>query len=123
MGIEDLEAISTFLGSKSYVMGGDKPSEIDAVLFAFMAVVVHTSDEGGIFKTLIEKRLTNLNQHMVRMKNKFFPDWDVLVNGPVKANAANASSNSGGAAETKKVPPPKPAQPPTPQKNKAAPKK
>ncbi len=23
-GIEDLEALSTFLGSKSYVMGGDK---------------------------------------------------------------------------------------------------
>ena len=97
MGIEDLEAISTFLGSKvrqllaihsicsfhsksigspkSFVMGGEKPSEIDAVLFAFVACLVYTSaadgGDGGMFKTLVEKRLTNLNQHMLRMKNRF----------------------------------------------------
>jgi hypothetical protein len=69
MGIEDLEAISAFLGSKSYVMGGDRPSEIDAVLFGFIACVVYTAeDETSMFKTLVEKRLTNLNQHMIRMK-------------------------------------------------------
>ena len=53
-------------------MGGEKPSEIDAVLFAFVACLVYTSEaDGGMFKTLVEKRLTNLNQHMLRMKNRF----------------------------------------------------
>ena len=53
-------------------MGGERPSEIDAVLFAFVACLVHTSEaDGGMFKTLVEKRLTNLNQHMLRMKNRF----------------------------------------------------
>ena len=56
-------------------MGGERPSEIDAVLFAFVACLVHTapSDENGMFKTLVEKRLTNLNQHMIRMKSRY--EW------------------------------------------------
>jgi len=32
-GIEDLEALSTFLGNKTYILGGDQPSELDCVLF------------------------------------------------------------------------------------------
>jgi Glutathione S-transferase, C-terminal domain len=32
MGIEDLTAVSTFLGSKTFMLGGDKPSDLDAVL-------------------------------------------------------------------------------------------
>ena len=78
-GIEDLEALSTFLGTKTYLMGGDRPSEVDCVLFGFICVIVHTSHEGSVLKTLVEKRLTNLFQHMNRMKLKYFPDWDEIV--------------------------------------------
>ena len=59
------------VASKSFVMGGEKPSEIDAVLFAFVACLVYTSAADDMFKTLVEKRLTNLNQHMLRMKNRY----------------------------------------------------
>ena len=36
VGIEDLEALSAFLGTKQWMMGGEKPSEIDCVVFAFV---------------------------------------------------------------------------------------
>lgn len=81
MGIEDLESLSTFLGSKTYLMGGDKPTELDCVLFGFIVCIVYTSQENSIYRTLVEKRLTNLFQHMNRMKVKYFPDWDDLIAG------------------------------------------
>jgi len=113
MGIEDLEAISTFLGAKSFVMGGEKPSEIDAVLFAFVACLVYTSaadgGDGGVFKTLVEKRLTNLNQHMLRLKNRLFPDWDDILSGKQPSSGEKESN-------AKKTPPPKP-EPPKAQTN------
>ena len=32
-----------------------------------------------MLKTLIERRLTNLNHHRKRMKEKYFPDWETIV--------------------------------------------
>ena len=101
-GIEDLEALSTFLGSKSWVMGGEKPSDIDCVLFGFVSVVVFTSSDASIYKTLVTKRLTNLHQHMQRMKAKYFPDWDELIKGKEKVQQKQEK--------------PAPARPPAPTK-------
>ena len=106
MGIEDLEAISTFLGTKTFIMGGDKPTDLDCVLFGFMTTLVYTSHDNSIYKTLIEKRLTNLNQHMLRMRGKFFPDWNDLI--------------AGKEPQPKKDPP---AKPPPPQNNQSEAKK
>ena len=79
MGIEDLTAISSFLGSKTYILGGDKPSELDAVLFGFVTFILNSSPDDSPFKTLVEKRLTNLVQHSKLIKSKCFPDWDKLI--------------------------------------------
>ena len=82
MGIEDLQAVSSFLGSKTYILGGDKPSDLDAVLFGFMCLILYSSPQDSVFKTLVEKRLTNLFQHTKLMKSKFFADWDKLIESP-----------------------------------------
>lgn len=124
LGIEDLEAISTFMGSKSYVMGGEKPSEIDIVLFAFISVIVNTSPDNSIYKTLVEKRLTNLNQHMLRMKAKIFPDWDELLRGKEPDSEETPPEDVGDTkkSEAAAVPaPPRPAAPPAAAAAKAAP--
>ena len=133
VGIEDLEAVSTFLGTKSYLMGGEKPSEVDCALFGFVAHIVRCSPEGSIFKTLVEKRLTNLNQHCLRMRAKFFPDWVELIaektadeaSEPLKkddkmpADKAPASKYAISAApssEAKASPQKAPSRPPAPKK-------
>eukprot|EP00095_Tigriopus_kingsejongensis_P008135 maker-scaffold1462_size40154-snap-gene-0.10 protein:Tk08135 transcript:maker-scaffold1462_size40154-snap-gene-0.10-mRNA-1 annotation:"gst-n-metaxin-like protein" len=91
MGIEDLEAISALLGTKSYVMGGDKPTLLDCTLFGFVACIVYTCQEDSIYKTLVEKRLTNLNQHCLRMKAKYFPDWnDLILNGTSETKSSKS---------------------------------
>ena len=82
MGIEDLQAVSSFLGSKTYMLGGDKPSDLDAVLFGFMCFILYSSPPDSAFRTLVEKRLTNLFQHTRLMKSKYYPDWDKLLAEP-----------------------------------------
>ncbi|TRY76585.1 hypothetical protein TCAL_00118, partial [Tigriopus californicus] len=94
MGIADLEAISALLGSKSFVMGGEKPSVLDCTLFGFVACVLYTCQENSTYKSLIEKRLTNLNQHCLRMKAKHFPDWNTLINGPSELKAPTTEKTS-----------------------------
>ena len=65
MGIEDLQSISSYLGSKIYMLGGDKPSDLDAVVFGFMCFILYSSPQDSVFKTLVEKRLTNLVQVLI----------------------------------------------------------
>lgn len=79
MGIEDLQAISNYLGSKLYLMGGDNPTEVDCCLFAFLSIILFTSQEGSVFKMVVEKRLGNLLQFTKRMQNNFYPDWDDVI--------------------------------------------
>lgn len=98
IGIADLEAISALLGSKSFVMGGEKPTTLDCTLFGFVACVLYTCQENSTYKSLIEKRLTNLNQHCLRMKAKYFPDWATLINGmpDLKALTTEKTSDENG---------------------------
>lgn len=100
MGIEDLQTLSTFLGTKLFMMGGDSPTELDCVVFGFMCVILHTSKDDSIYKTLVEKRLTNLFQHTKRMKSKFYPDWEEVV-GEEK-NVDNEDEQSGSDTEVGK---------------------
>ena len=79
MGVEDLQTLSNFLGSKLYLMGGDNPTEIDCCLFAFLSVILYTFPEDSAYRIVVEKRLGNLLQFTKRMKNNLFPDWDEIV--------------------------------------------
>jgi hypothetical protein len=79
MGVEDLQTLSTFLGSKLYLMGGDNPTELDCVVFGFITVILHTFPQDTVYRIVVEKRLGNLLQHTKRMKNNYFPDWDQII--------------------------------------------
>lgn len=90
-GIEDFEALSTFLGTKKYLMGGDRPTEVDCVLFGFVMCVLKTSQEGSLYKALVEKRLKNLVRHADRIRSKYFPDWDAIINAKCAGNFKTAT--------------------------------
>ena len=79
MGVEDLQSLSNFLGSKLYLMGGDQPTEVDCVLFGFLSVILYLCPEDSVFRIVVEKRLGNLLQFTKRMKNNYYPDWDDVV--------------------------------------------
>ncbi len=80
MGVETLQSISNYLGSKLYLMGkGDTPTEVDCTLFAFLSVILYTFPEDFVLRIVVEKRLGNLLQFTKRMKNNFFPDWDEVI--------------------------------------------
>ena len=74
MGIENLNALSTFLGDKEFMMG-DQPTELDCVLFGFMCVFLHCTPKDNIYTQKIEKELNNLRQHADRMIELYWPDW------------------------------------------------
>ena len=50
MGVEDLQSLSNFLGSKLYLMGGDQPTEVDCVLFGFLSFILYTCPEDSVFR-------------------------------------------------------------------------
>jgi len=79
MGVETLQTLSTFLGSKLYLMGGDVPSEIDCVLFGFLTTILYTLPEDNTLRIVVEKRLGNLLQFTKRMKNNVYPDWEDII--------------------------------------------
>ena len=79
MGIEDLQSISNYLGSKVFFMDTENPTEIDFVLFGFLSCILYTLPEDSVFRILVEKRLGNLLQFTNRMKNNFYPDWDEII--------------------------------------------
>ena len=118
-GIADLEAVSAFLGSKTFVMGGERPTEVDCALYAVTSAMVHAGAEGSVFKALIERRLTNLNQHMKRMTVKVYPDWQELISGMEPETILEEQKRDGGKAEEKAAPP---AKPPPPKAQQQQPK-
>jgi len=60
-------------------MGGDSPTDIDLALFGFMCSIMYASPKDSPFKICVEKRLTNLLNHLKNMKAKYFPDWESLI--------------------------------------------
>ncbi len=75
MGIEDLKALSTLLGSKPFMMG-NAPTELDAVVFGFMCMVLYCSPKSSPYRQKAEKDLKNLVEHTDRMIAKYWPDWE-----------------------------------------------
>ena len=83
----DLRAVSDILGSKDFLFG-DSPCLVDAVLFALVAIFAWDLDESPQGK-LIRTELTNLERHANRMKERFYPDWDQIVEQSKETNNAN----------------------------------
>ncbi len=74
MGTEDLNALSTFLGNKKYMMG-DQPTELDCTMFGFMCMFLFCTPKDNIYVQKIERDLTNLCQYTDRMIQMYWPDW------------------------------------------------
>lgn len=68
---KDLDALSTYLGSKPYFFG-DKPTLIDAVIFATVGNVI-LSDVDIVLDKLVRK-YENLLMHSKRMQQEYFSD-------------------------------------------------
>ncbi|XP_065324748.1 failed axon connections homolog isoform X1 [Gordionus sp. m RMFG-2023] len=74
----DLNALSTFLGNKSYFMG-EQPSEVDASIFGIISQFLWTLPSDNLLKDKFQTDWTNLASYCVRMKKRFWPDWDERI--------------------------------------------
>ena len=75
MGKKDLRALSDYLGTKEYLFG-DKPVETDCVLFGFMAQFLFVEPKEHVLVKYIEEECSNLKEHCMRIKEKYWTDWD-----------------------------------------------
>jgi hypothetical protein len=75
MGImkDDLQAVSDFLGEKKFMMGDNKASELDCVIFGFLSQMKWQSSV--CVKELITS-FPNLSKYCDRLRGLYWPDWD-----------------------------------------------
>ncbi|TRY76963.1 hypothetical protein TCAL_07306 [Tigriopus californicus] len=75
MTLEDVKCLSDYLGDKPYLMG-DKPTEIDCVLFGFTCMAIYATPEHSSYHKCLMEDFQNLKLHNDRIKSEFWPDWD-----------------------------------------------
>jgi glutathione S-transferase len=71
LGIADIDALGHWLGNRPWGFG-DKPTVIDAVLFAFIASITHTPWDFPLKAHTLKHR--NLVDHSARMLKTYFPE-------------------------------------------------
>ncbi|XXX77592.1 glutathione S-transferase family protein [Sorangium sp. So ce134] len=71
IGIEDITAVSGYLGSKSFFMG-ERPTTADAAVYAYMANAIEVPIEHPVQEHGRSSR--NLVQYCERMRGRFFPE-------------------------------------------------
>ncbi|XP_005090892.3 failed axon connections homolog [Aplysia californica] len=77
--LEDLQALTDFLGDKKFMMG-DEITEVDCCVFGFLCqLIYHQKDE--FFDGLVEARFPSLVQYKDRVKTLVWPDWDDISAG------------------------------------------
>jgi len=77
MSFKDLRALSNWLGSKPFFLGAS-PTTVDCVLFGHLAQFLYI-DIGFPQKTFMEDQCPNLVALVGRMKEKFWPSWDIEI--------------------------------------------
>jgi len=73
LGLDDLRAISKYLGSKHYLTGY-KPTQVDATMFGFLAQIVYAPFDSP-HRHLIDSECINLREYCERIKGRYWPDW------------------------------------------------
>jgi glutathione S-transferase len=73
----DLRAVSAILGENHFICG-DRPCEYDCGIFAVLAQVVWGKPDSR-YKKLFEEECRNLEEYCVRMRERYFPDWNDLL--------------------------------------------
>ncbi|XP_035692343.1 failed axon connections homolog [Branchiostoma floridae] len=79
---KDLRAISTFLGTKPYLMG-DEPTEVDAAVFGQLSELLWTLP-GSYLHRIVTVDCPNLQAYCSRIKDRYWPDWDQLTKNAKK---------------------------------------
>jgi len=73
IGMQDSDALSNFLGNKKFIMGGDKPTSLDAVVYAFVIHCVWVPFDNPV-RDHILKNHKNLLEYIDRMQQLCFPE-------------------------------------------------
>ena len=78
IGKKDLKALSDFLADKPFLMGS-KFSTVDCTIFGFLVCVFWGSPKDDVHRVYAEKELPNLKEYALRIKEKYWPDWDECI--------------------------------------------
>ncbi|XP_055859616.1 failed axon connections homolog isoform X2 [Biomphalaria glabrata] len=73
--LTDLQALSDYLGDKPFLMG-DNPCDVDCSAFGLLAQILWHAPEHN---NLIPNSFPSLHRYCLRMKEKFWPDWDDCI--------------------------------------------
>ena len=79
LGREDIIAIATFLGDKTYFMG-DRPSTLDATAFGFLINTFGCPIESPVKDYALT--MDNLKDYCRRMQMEFFPEFPLIIGYP-----------------------------------------
>ncbi|KAK7082017.1 hypothetical protein SK128_002002 [Halocaridina rubra] len=82
MGRKDLAALSSWLGDKPFFMG-EKPTEVDCAIFGMLSQIQWNS-AGSPYLHMLESDFVNLSAYCLRVKEKFWPDWNKCLYPPVE---------------------------------------
>eukprot|EP00058_Branchiostoma_floridae_P005309 XP_002590797.1 hypothetical protein BRAFLDRAFT_218610 [Branchiostoma floridae] len=74
---KDLKAISTFLGTKPYLMGDD-PTEVDAAMFGQLSGILWGFPDSYLHR-IVTVDCPNLQAYCNRIKDRYWTDWDQLT--------------------------------------------
>jgi glutathione S-transferase len=75
--VTGLQATSDLLGDKPFIMG-QTPCEVDCSVFGLLSQFVwHVDDD--ILTNLIQEKFPTLYNYCLRMKERFWPDWDYCI--------------------------------------------
>lgn len=77
VGIEDIRAISRYLGDKQYLFG-DTPTKADCGVFGHLSQVLYP-DMPYPHRDFIQTECPNLVRYMEHMRQTYWADWDSLV--------------------------------------------
>ncbi|XP_065560538.1 failed axon connections homolog [Artemia franciscana] len=77
IAIEDLRALSNFIGSKKFLMG-DVPCEEDCAVFGMLVQIVWNLP-GSPFEAVMNRELKNLKEYVHRITKELWPDWQEVI--------------------------------------------
>jgi len=75
---KDLRIVSTILGNQKFICG-DEPCEFDAGIWSQLAQCVWGLP-GSRYETLLNGECSNLKDYAIRMKERYWKDWNQVVN-------------------------------------------
>jgi glutathione S-transferase len=87
IGLDDLKALSNYLGSRQFFANTDKPTRVDATVFGTLAQILYLPIDTE-HKRFIVAECQNLIAFCDRIKQTYWPDWDRLERTPIKKGSA-----------------------------------